>query len=193
MLRLIHAQTVQGAVLVDDIDDGMPNKQSYRLRSDKKAVHRDGYANAPKQPCYVPRVKKTDPTVAGYIDLNQTQRVDLSAGKGKISKLKTAGLITVVSFLASDLAAPTLASATISGSLTLVVTNALSVAPNESKVLITGAGAVTLTRTAILGAGGTFTNTSVVIPAGLIAGVTASTSFVKVTADDQTTGQVTVA
>jgi len=33
MLRLVHKQTVQGAILVDDIDDGIPNKEVHRLGS----------------------------------------------------------------------------------------------------------------------------------------------------------------
>jgi hypothetical protein len=77
MLRLIHAQTVQGALLVDDIDDGLPNKTAHRLGSvaDPNAYARDGYANKPKQSCYIPRVKPTDATIPGYIDLEESTRV----------------------------------------------------------------------------------------------------------------------
>lgn len=201
MLRLIHTQTVTGSLLVDDIDDGLPNKEVYRLGStaDPKAYQRDGYANSAKQKCYVPRTKPTDATIAGYIDLNQTPRVTLSAGKGKIKKMQTAGLVTVVSFVASDLGAPTVASATLgapgAGDLTIVATKALSVAPNESRVIITGTGAVTLTRTQILAAGGVaaFTDTSIVIPAALVPGIAAVTSSVKVFADDQNSNTVAIA
>lgn len=194
MLRLIHAQTVSGALLVDDIDDGMPNKQVYRLGSeaDPKAYARDGYANDPKQSCYIPRTKPTDATLAGYIDLKQTQRVLLSAGKGKIKKMSDAGLITVVSFVASDLTAPTVATAVLSTNLTITCTKALSIAPNISKVIITGAGAVTLTRAQIEGGGGTYGETSIFIPAALIPSVATTTSSVKIVADDQTSGTVVV-
>ncbi len=199
MLRIIHAQTVSGGILIDDIDDGLPNKEVYRIGShaNPKALLTDGYANRAKQPCYVPRTKPTNAAIAGYIDLNQTQRVDLSAGKGKIFKLKQAGLVTVVSFVASDLAAPTITSATLNspgaGDLTLVTTKALSVAPNISSVTITGSGAKSLTSTQITGGGATFPDTSIVIPAALIPSVAATTSSISLTADDQTSSPRVVA
>lgn len=189
MLRLIHTQTVQGAILVDDVDDGLPNKTAHRLGStaDPKAYKRDGYANAPKQKCYVPRVKATDATVAGFIDLNETARVLHSAKDGKIAGLVRAGKVTVVSLVASDLATPTLATATLdapgAGDLTLAGTNFLSVAPDISKVVLTGTGAVTLTSTQITVGGGTFTATSIVIPAALVPGIAITTTSAKVVAD----------
>jgi hypothetical protein len=199
MLRIIHNQTVTGGLLVDDIDDGMPNKMTHRLGStaDPKAYVRDGYANDNKQPCYVPRAKPTDATVAGYIDLNQTPRVLLSAGKGKIKKLQTAGLVTVVSFIASDLNTPAITSAIKGGGndLTITGTKFLSLAPNISKVVITGTGAVTLTMTQILAAGGTavFTDTSIVIPTALCPGIAVTTTSAKVVADDKTSNVQVVA
>lgn len=198
MLRLIHAQTVTGALVVDDIDDGLPNKTAHRLGSnaDPKAYDRDGYANEPKQPCYVPRTKPTDSTIAGYIDLNQTDRVNLSAGKGKIKKMSDAGLITVVTFVASDLATPVVTTADLgtpsAGAMTITGTGFNSLAPNVSKVTVTGSGAVTLTRTQILAAGGiaAFSDTSIVIPASLLPGVALTTSTVRVVADDKTSNGV---
>lgn len=191
MLRLIHTQTIQGGILVDDIDDQLPNKTAHRMGStaDPKAYARDGYANAPKQKCYVPRTKASNPAIAGYIDLNQTPRVTLSAGQGKIAKLRQAGYITVVSLTAADLAAPVVTNAQINvpgaGDLTITGTGFLSVAPNDSIVVITGTGAVTLTRNQIVVGGGTFTDTSIVILAALVPGIAAATSSVKVNADDQ--------
>lgn len=113
MLRVYHNQTVQGGILIDDIDDGLPNKTVYRLGStaDRHAYKRDGYANSSKQACYVP-FSHTVPsgvgggTVAGYITLNQTNRVISSFGKGKLLKLQTLGLITIVQTTAAALAAP---------------------------------------------------------------------------------------
>lgn len=192
MLRLIHTQTVQGALLVDDIDDGLPNKLTHRLGStgDPKAYKRDGYANEPKQKCYVPRVKPTDSTIAGYIDLNETSRVKMSAAHGKIAGLQRSGKITVVSFVAADLTQPNITNAVVgapgAGDITITGTNFLSVAPNISKVRLFGAGVgdVTLTRTQILaGAGGAFTNTSIVIDTLLAPGLAAGDSVI-VTADD---------
>jgi len=189
MLRLIHTQTVQGALLVDDIDDGLPNKNNPKL-GDPKAYKKDGYANRPKQKCYVPRVKPTDATIAGYIDLNETDTVKLSAVQGKIAGFQRAGNITVVSFVASDLTAPAVSNAVVdspgAGDITITGTNFLSVAPNISKVRLFGAGVgdITLTRTQILaGAGGAFTATSIVIDTLLAPSLAVGDSVI-VTADD---------
>ncbi len=192
MLRLIHNQTVNASILVDDIDDGIPNKMTHRLGStgDPKAYERDGYAQLPKQPCYIPQTKPTNPAISGYIDLRQTERVTLSSGKGKIKKLSDAGFITVVSFTMDDVAAPAITVADLGtpgvGQITITGTRLLSLAPNESAVLVTGTGGpLTLTQTAIVAAGGTFSNTSIVIPAALVPGVALATTSVKVLADDQ--------
>jgi hypothetical protein len=192
MLRLIHNQTVLGAFLVDDIDDGLPNKTNHRLGSeaDPHAYARDGYAKAPKQPCYVPYTKPHYPTIKGYIDLYETERVLHSAGKGKIKGFVTGGKITVVSFQETDLATPTLASAVIdggTGDMTITGTKLLSLTPNKSSVVITGVGAVTLSQDVIA----SFTDTEIILLTAQIVGVTAGTSFVKVVADDNTSNQVT--
>lgn len=190
MLRIIHSQTTQGAILLDDLDDGLPNKTAHRLGStaDPKAYARDGYANSPKQPCYVPRTKPSNPLIAGYIDLNETPRVTLSAGQGKIAKFRQAGYISVVSLTAADLVAPVVTNAEIdvpgAGDVTITGTGFLSVAPNDSTVYVTGTGAVTLTRNQIVVGGGTFTDTSIFIPAALVPGVAATTTSVQVNADD---------
>jgi len=198
MIRVYHNQTVQGAILVDDIDDQLPNKTAHRLGStaNPDAYKRDGYANDPKQSCYVPRSRASNgfPLVAGYIDLSETQRVTLSAGKGKISKLVAAGLVTSVSFSASDLATPTLATAVldvgVTDELTLTGTNFLSVAPDVTTVVITGTGAVTLTAAQIITDGGSVSATSIVIDPSSIPGVAVATSSVKVVANEQSTSTV---
>lgn len=199
MLRLIHAQTVQGALLVDDIDDGLPNKNVHRLGStaDPNAYERDGYANSAKQKAYIPRVKAGAPATPGYVDLKETDRVTLSADRGKISKMSQAGLITVVSLVASDLAEPAITTATIdtpgAGDLTIVGTGFLSVAPEISSVHLTGSGVgdLTLTRTQITSGGGTFTNTSIVILAASAPSLAAG-DVVTVMADAQTSDPETV-
>lgn len=194
MLRLVHSQTIAGGILVDDIDDGMPNKEVHRLGSsgDPKAYKRDGYANSDKQKCYVPRVKAGETNIPGYIDLRETSKVTFSANKGKILKLKNAGLISVVSFQPTDIVTPNVTSDTIgspgSGDLTLGGTGFLSVSPDISTVHLFGAGVgnVTLTSAQILaGAGGVFTNTSIVIDTLLIPGIAAGDS-VTVRADGLT-------
>lgn len=201
MLRLIHQQTTAGAILVDDIDDGLPNKTVHRLGStaDPSAYVRDGYANSPKQSCYVPRSQADAgfPLIQGYINLNETPRVVLSAGKGKIFGLQGAGYLDVVSLVAADVIAPTLVSASINvpgaGDLTLVGTTFLSVSPDVTTVTITGTGAVTLTAAQIIAGTGTVSATTIVIPAALVPGIAAATTFVTVQANEQLTGQVAVA
>lgn len=196
MLRLIHTQKASGSILIDDIDDGLPNKTVHRLGSngDPKAYDRDGYANTPKQPCYVPRLKPTDPTVVGYIDLKQTERVTLSAGKGKIKKLQDAGYLSVVSFVEADLATPVLATGVLAAALTLTGANFTSLGPDSSSVFITGTGGpLTLTQAAILAAGGAFTDASITIPLAMIPGVVAVTSFATVIADNKPSNTLTLA
>lgn len=202
MLRLVHKQTIQGGILVDDIDDGMPNKEVHRLGSsgDPKAYKRDGYANSDKQPCYIPRVKKGETNIAGYIDLRETRKVTFSAGQGKIFKLQTAGLITVVSFQPSDLTTAVISAAASAtpgaGDLTITGTNFLSVSPDISTVFVSGAGVgvggITLTSTQILaGAGGVFTNTSIVIDTLLVPGLAAGDT-VYVRADGKKSNTFTI-
>jgi hypothetical protein len=178
MLRLIHNQTVVGALIVDDIDDGLPNKEVYRLgsKSEKKSYKRDGAAGRSKQNCYVPYTRKAygNPTVQGYINLNQTERVILSSGTGKISKLQSSGLITVTSLTAAQIAAPTV-SACVHGAspVTITGTTLTSVAPDTTTVTFArGTGASTpspavFTAAAIIAGGGTVGATSITIPAAM--------------------------
>lgn len=189
MLRLIHNQVGLGAILVDDIDDQLPNKEVYRMGStaDPKAYKRNGYANEPKQKSYIPRVKAGEPTIQGYIDLNDTDRVVRSAGGGKIAGLQKAGLISVVTFVPSDLATPTVATAASNtpgaGDLTITGTKFLSLTPDVTSVILTGTGAITLTQSQITGGGGTVTDISIFIPAALVPGIAAVTTFAVVRAD----------
>lgn len=206
MLRLIHAQTTLGPLRVDDIDDGLPNKTAKRLGStaDPKAYARDGYANAPKQPSYIPRTKPGDPTVAGFIDLDETPRVTHSAHSGKIKGLQRAGLISVVSLTASDLATPVITAAQIAvpaaGDVTITGTGFASVAPDTTMVKLWGAGvggtvlapALTLTTAQIIAtAPGAVSNTSIVIDT-LVNGALAAGDFVAVVADGKTSNTFTI-
>jgi hypothetical protein len=190
---------------VDDIDDGLPNKEVHRLgsTSDPKAYERDGYANKPKQSCYVPysQANKGFPTVAGYINVNQTDRVTRSAGKGKIFKLsKTVGqggpgLITVVSFTASQIAKPNITGGTTTsggGPVTVTGTTFLSVQPDITTVTFaTGTGGTTpapatLTAAQIVTAGGTVTGTAISIPGTAFTTIPAVGNTVTVAANEQT-------
>jgi len=200
MLRLIHTQIEQGAILVDDIDDGLPNKQVHRLGStaDPAAYKRDGYANEPKQAVYVPRTNASNPLLAGFVDLNETEKVILSAGQGKIAGLQSAGHLTVVSLVAADLAAPTITGAEIdlpaAGDLQIDGTNLLSVSPDETSVRVFGGGVgdITLTATQILAVPpGALSDTQIIIDATLMPALVAGDE-VTVTADGQVTAAFTI-
>jgi hypothetical protein len=206
MLRLVHAQTTLGPLRVDDIDDGLPNKTAKRLGStaDPMAYARDGYASAPKQPCYIPRTRRGNPAVAGFIDLDETQRVTLSAHSGKIKGLQMAGLISVVSLVASDLVTPVITAAQIAvpaaGDVTITGTGFLSVAPDVTVVKLFGVGvggsvnapALTLTTAQIIAtAPGAVSNTSIVIDT-LVNGALAAGDFVVVIADGRNSNTFTI-
>lgn len=178
MLRLSHNQTVTGGLLVSDIDDGLPNKTAVRLIGDPQRYRRDGYANAPKQACYIPHSKIGDPTIAGYIDVKETDRVLMSVNNGVAKGLSDKGLLTVTSFTSANVATPTVSSANLDspspGDLTITGTTLTSLAPEVTSVILTGTGAKTLTQAQILGAGGSVSATSIFIPAALIPSTQAS-------------------
>jgi hypothetical protein len=197
MLRLVHNQTVQGGILIDDIDDGLPNKEVHRLGStaNPKAYERDGYANKPKQPCYVPfnRGSSGFPTIPGYINLQQTNRVVFSAGKGKIYKLSlpVPGLITVVSLTPAQIVAPIITAAAHGTPNTIAGTTFLSVSPDITSVTFaqgTGATApvpATLTSAQIITAGGSVSGVAISIPAGAFTTAPVLHNTVFVTANEQ--------
>jgi hypothetical protein len=208
MLRITHTQVATGRHYLTDIDDGLPRQTAKDGVGNPKTYQRDGSGlsgpdkstkpgvNFLKQKCYVPRVKATDATVAGYIDLAETDRVLMSQYKGCIKGLQTAGHITVTSFLPSDIVAPVVTTAQIdapgAGDLTITGTGLTSLAPEITTVIITGTGAKTLTQTQITTAGGTVGATSIVIPASLLASLAATTSSVQVRADAQLSAVVVV-
>jgi hypothetical protein len=228
MLRLTHNQTISGSILVNDIDDGLPNKTARRGVAREKVSgspvliaggilapansRLDGNSlggrdkstlpgvNFSKQKCYIPKYKilpngTHDTSIAGFIDIAESDRVLLSQDHGVIAALAstisgkpTYPLITVTSFSSSDLAAPTISAANIAAGgtyiLTITGTKFLSLAPDVSSVRI---GTTTLSATQITTAGGTFTDTSIVIPEALIPlSMIVGTTPVYVTADDHT-------
>lgn len=69
------------------------------------------------------------------------------------------------------------------GDVTLTGANFLSTLPATSSVVFTGTGAVTLTQAAITGAGGTFTNVSIVVPAALVPAVAETATSAAVVAE----------
>lgn len=195
MLRLIHNQTIVNGILVDDIDDGLPNKEVHRLgsKADPKAYERDGYANRPKQKSYIPRSQTNVgfPTIPGYINLSQTQRVTLSAGKGKIQKLQTAGYITVVSFTSAQIAKPAISAAAHGPPVAITGSTFLSVQPDITTVTFaqgTGATApvpATLTSAQIITAGGSVAAGAISIPGVAFTTAPVVNNTVFVTANEQ--------
>lgn len=197
MLRLIHTQTEQGGILVDDIDDGLPNKTAHRLVGDPNSHPRDGYANDPKQSCYIPRVKPTDVAIPGYIDLEETDRVIHSAGRGKIAGHQVAGNISVVSFVEGDIVAPVVTTAEVDlpavGDVTIDGTGFLSTTPETTSVEFWGAGVggssdapgVILTVAAIIAVPpGAVSDTQILVDTTIVPGLAAG-DFARVIADAQ--------
>jgi hypothetical protein len=201
MLRLTHTQVAQGALLINDIDPRMAHKTAGHSLGDPKRYRRDGNSlsgpdastrpdeNWPKQKCYVPRVKAGDSSVAGYIDILESDAVLMSQARGTIKGLQTAGHLTVTSFLASDVVAPVLSTADLdtpgAGDLTLTGTGFTSLAPDITTVYLTGAVTITLTQAQIITGGGTVGATSIFIPAALIPGAVITTVSARVKADNQ--------
>jgi len=208
MLRLIHNQTVSGPILVDDIDDGLPNKEVHRLGSlgDPKQYERDGYANKPKQACYIPysHTAPNGSVVAGYVTVQSTNRVILSQGKGKIAKFSqtpqntsVAGysnfpLITVVTGItAAQLVAPVITAAAHGNPASITGTTFTSVAPDITSVTFaqgTGATApapATLTQAQIIAAGGSVSGTAISIPAAAFTTAPVVNNTVYVTANEK--------
>jgi hypothetical protein len=209
MLRLTHTQVAQGPLLISDIDDGLPNKTAKRGVGHPDKYLRDGNhpggpdkstsrgSSALKQKCYVPRVKSGEVSIAGYIDLAETDRVLMSQARGVIRGLVAAGQLTVTSFPASDVAAPINLSARFNfpsaGDITISGSNLTSLAPDISSVVVTGSGAKTLTQAQIISDGGTVGASSIVVKATSIPGVAEQTSLVAVRADSQLAQSIPVA
>lgn len=188
MLRLIHNQVGTGGLLVDDIDDGLPNQTVDRPAADSKALKTDGPLGKVKQACYVPYYKPGDTSVAGYIDLDETSNVMRSAAAGKIAGFVASGALSTVSLVASDLSTPVITTAVLDlpgvGDVTITGTGLLSVDPELTYIAFTGTGAVTLSEEEVVDeSGGSVGATTIVIPAALIAGLAEATTSAMVTAD----------
>jgi len=173
-IRLIHSQSQDGDLLINDIEDGTPRrpfddyyKQDVYVTFNRKFFNGDGLV-------------EVDETQPGFIDLVPSDDVLLSREDGVIAGLEAAGLITVVDVATGALAAPTIATADQDTSdatdatndyrVEIAGTNLVSVSPDVSTVVLTAANSdtVTLTATAIdADPAGTFTATSIIIPATL--------------------------
>jgi hypothetical protein len=260
LIRVINQQTINRSILLDKLDDGQSNTE--------------GYANLPKQQVYVPYSNPANVAVKGYVDLVPTDRVLLSADRGTIAGLKSAGRTDHFAFNSALISTPTVSAVSnlgtdttidgttflsvtpdvtyvkftntlgasqfvpssafsvfnatqivvpdaavsigtpgegwtvavvansktsnlmpignvavittavlLAGDVTITGVDFLSTSPLTSSVVFTGTGAVTLTQAAITGGGGTFNNTTIVIPTALIPGVVEGTTSVAVTAE----------
>lgn len=198
-LRLIHARTVSGDILVNDIDQGLPV---------------DFLDEERKQDVYVTFNQKQfsgltvveDADTPGFIDLVLSDKVKLSRDRGVIKGLEDAGLITVVDIATGALAAPAITTTeqdrtggtdgTDDYRVEITGTDFLSTSPAVSTVALTdGATTVTLTLTDVTGGGGTFTDTSIIVPQALHGFATDGSedvSSVTVTADAQSVTDATV-
>ena len=198
-LRLIHARTVSGDILVNDIDQGLPVEH---LDEERK---QDVYVTVNlKQFSGLEVVEDT--ATPGYVDLVLSDKVKLSREQGVIKGLEDAGLITVVDIATGALAAPTIATTeqdrTGGGDVTddyrveITGTNFLSTEPAVSTVALTdGVTTVTLTAAEVTGGAGTFTDTSIIVPQALHGFATDGSedvTSVTVTADNQSVTDATV-
>lgn len=260
LIRVVNQQTINRSLLIDKLDDGQANTERY--------------AQFAKQQVYVPYSNPLDTSVKGYVDFVPSDRVLLSADRGTIaglasagkistfafdSALKTTSTVTAASNLGTDTtidgttflsvtpdvtyvkftnlagvsqmvpssafsvftntqivvpdAAVTIGTPTdgwtiqvkansklsnvrpignvavittavlLAGDVTITGIDFLSTSPLTSSVVFTGTGAVTLTQAAITGGGGTFNNTTIVIPAALVPGVAEGTTSAAVVAE----------
>jgi hypothetical protein len=176
MLRVIHSQSKVGTVVLSDIEDGCRFNSRHILDASKRA--------AMKQKVVIPFSDPLFPAQAGYVDLIDTDNVLLSANHGCLSGLATAGLVTIQVFSPTAKSVPAITAASIAGgNLTITGTYMVSLLPDVSSLVVTGAGARTLTATQVTGGGGTWTDTSVVVPMTMLTGMTSVTSTVAIVAD----------
>lgn len=173
-LRLIHSQTTRSKIYLTELDTGLPNEK-YPAR-------------VQKQPVYIPFNFTSiingdivvDTTLPGFVDLVFSDKVVLSQAQGQIKQFVDDGVLTAVTLAPGATAAPTIAaatedtttsavSATDDGLVTITGTGFTSVAPYVSSVLLTPTtgGSLQLTSTEITTGGGTFTATSITIPAAV--------------------------
>jgi hypothetical protein len=199
-LRLIHARTVSGDILVNDIDQGLPVEH---LDEERK---QDVYVTV-NQKQFVGLEVVEDTATPGFIDLVLSDKVKLSREQGVIKGLEDAGLITVVDIATGALAAPTIATTeqdrtgggdgTDDYRVEITGTNFLSTEPAVSTVSLTdGTTTVTLTAAEVTGGAGTFTDTSIIVPQALHGFATDGSedvTSVTVTADNQSVTDAAVA
>ena len=118
---------VQGSILLDKIDESQGNTE--------------GYAQKARQKLYVPWSNPIDPTVRGYVDLVQTDNVQLANGPhGVITGLIARGKVTSFTHTMAQVATPTTASAVYAAgptTTTITGTTYLSLVPDNTYITLT--------------------------------------------------------
>lgn len=145
LIRLVHTQTNSGALLVTDIDSGLPNEEFGFYR---------------KQPVYVPvyrtyfgsdNLVKVDRSLAGFVNLVPSDKVKLSQDSGVIKALEDNGFLTVVEIPTGALGAPNITAVTVDdltvgddgvgpaddGSLVIDGSNFASFSPDTTTISVT--------------------------------------------------------
>jgi len=198
-LRVIHARTVSGDILINDIDQGLPVEH---LDEERK---QDVYVTVNLKQFNGLEVVE-DTATPGFVDLVLSDKVKLSRAQGVIKGLEDAGLVTVVDIATGALTAPTITTTeqdrtgggdgTDDYRVEITGTGFLSLAPYESTVSLTdGTTTQTFTATEVTDGGGTFTDTSIIVPQSLHGFATDGSedvSSVTVTADLQSVTDATV-
>ena len=123
VLRVINNQLYNRSILINSLDNGLPNS----LPDERH-----------KQQVYVPYTNPADSNVPGYSDFTLTDRVLRSANSGVIYKLNQQGIITITIIDSDDTIAPTVTSASYSDpTITINGTTFQSVSPDVTYVTFT--------------------------------------------------------
>lgn len=175
-IRVVNGQTLPRSILLDKID-----------RSSGQFLTDITYAQQAKQKVYVPYSNPVDPTVAGYVDLVPTDEVLLQVNQpegvifqlslnppGAVTKYVTyfghAGALALGPSITAAVHNTPVGDTTISGPVSGATF--LSLTPDHTYVIITNLTGVvqTLKDTAIIGAAGTISATSIVVPNSIVTG-----------------------
>jgi hypothetical protein len=172
-LRVLHTRNVTGDILINDIDQGMPvdyldenRKQDVYVTYNLKKI--------------VGNTVVEDPSLAGFVDLVQSDKVKLSRDRGVLKGLVDEGLISVEELAVGAGNPPVITavtqdrtgggSGTDDDQVVITGTGFLSSDPYTSKVFLTNDSGDTneLDRDLLisLGGGNQFTDTTIVVNFG---------------------------
>lgn len=169
-LRVIHQQITTKSILLDKIDRAQGNFE--------------GYSGALKQKIYVPYSGVLDSTTKGYVDLEKTSEVLLSADPtGSIGGLESLGFVSTSTIDSDNTETPTVTNSVFAtGKLTVSGTKMVSFDPDVTRVIITNDSGVTQ----VVSDFDSNSATSIVINAGDISGTPDSDWVIRVQANGKT-------